>query len=173
MLWDTLFSIVIYPVIFIFPAYVANGAPVIFGRDEVMPIDFGRTLRGKPIFGKHKTIPGLAGGLLSGFLIAGIESMFIPGMLFAGILMTVGTHAGDLLGSFIKRRLGRKEGSKFELMDQYLFLVFALLFSLPFSLGAGIAPNLYGIIFLVILTWVMHKATNKGAHMLRIKKVPW
>jgi len=40
---------------YIFPAYCANGAPVLFGGGR--PIDGGKKLGdGKPIFGSHKTI---------------------------------------------------------------------------------------------------------------------
>ena len=52
-----LYIVVIYPLLYILPAYVANGAPVIFGGGT--PLDFGRKLGGKPIFGNHKTIRGL------------------------------------------------------------------------------------------------------------------
>jgi CDP-2,3-bis-(O-geranylgeranyl)-sn-glycerol synthase len=163
------YDIIIYPIIYIWPAYVANGAPVIFGRYRQIPLDMGKKIGGKPIFGSHKTVIGLISGLASGFLMAGIESLFIPYMLAVGIALTIGTHFGDLLGSFIKRRIGHKEGARTFILDQYTFLIFALLFAYPF----GNLPDIYGIIFLVILTGVLHPLTNLGAHRLKIKKVPW
>lgn len=166
-LLSPLYSWIIYPVIYIFPAYVANGAPVIFGGGR--PLDLGRKLFGKPIFGKHKTIRGTVLGILSGCLIGGIESAFIPYMLVVGILLSLGTHAGDLAGSFIKRRLGRKEGQSSVIMDQYMFLIFALLFALP----AGHLPGILGILFLAILTGILHKSTNMVANKAKIKEVPW
>ncbi len=90
-------------------------------------------------------------------------------MLAIGILLTVGTHIGDLLGSFIKRRIGAKPGVNIPIMDQYLFFVMALLFALPF----GHLPSLYGLIFLVILTGILHRLTNIAAHKAKLKDVPW
>ena len=161
------YQLIIYPVIYIFPAYVANGAPVIFGGG--IPLDFRKKFMGKRIFGDHKTLRGLVSGLLSGFIIAFVESLSIPYMLWVGILLSIGTHFGDLLGSFIKRRYGIEEGVSMPFFDIYLFFAFALLFAFPL----GNAPSVYGIIFLVILTGVLHKGTNLAAFFLRVKKVPW
>ena len=59
----------IYEVLyFIFPAYCANAAPVIFGGG--FPIDGGRVFRdGRPIFGLHKTVRGFLAGLAIGTLV--------------------------------------------------------------------------------------------------------
>ncbi len=161
------YSVILFPILYIFPAYVANGAPVIFGGGT--PIDCGKTFRGKPIFGKHKTIRGFVFGVLSGILIGAIESLALPYMLAIGIALSFGALFGDMFGSFIKRQMGHKEGKDVFLMDQYLFLVFALLFAFPL----GNLPNIYGIIFIVILTGVLHKVTNKMAHKAKLKAVPW
>jgi CDP-2,3-bis-(O-geranylgeranyl)-sn-glycerol synthase len=164
-----LYDIILYPIIYIWPAYVANGAPVIFGKGRKMPIDFDRKLWGRPIFGSHKTWPGLIGGILCGFLMAWLESLALPYMLAVGIALTLGTQFGDLFGSFIKRRLGTKEGRNLSFLDSYLFLVFAIIFALPF----GNLPSIYGLVFLVILTGVLHRVTNIIAHRTNIKDVPW
>lgn len=169
---DWIYAIIIYPIIFIFPAYVANGAPVIFGKGA-KPITKGK-FRGKPILGAHKTRRGLVAGLIAGAIMAILESL-VPGfgfMLAIGIAESVGTHVGDLLGSFIKRQSGVKEGQPIPFLDQYPFLVFALFFALPFALPSYF-PSIYGVIFLFVLTWVMHRLTNIGAHKLSIKEVPW
>lgn len=166
---NLLYIIVVYPILFILPAYAANGAPVILGGGT--PIDLNRKFNKKPIFGKHKTIKGLISGIASGILMGFIEST-APGfgfMLYIGIAQALGTHFGDLLGSFIKRQQGSKEGHKAELLDQYLFLIFAFIFSIPF----GNAPVIYGVIFIFLFTWLMHRLTNKIAYKLRLKDVPW
>ncbi len=90
-------------------------------------------------------------------------------MLILGIALSLGTHAGDLLGSFVKRRMGKKSGANMPIIDQYLFLVFALLFAYPF----GNAPGIFGIVFLFILTGILHKLTNVLAHRAKLKEVPW
>ncbi|MCL5008319.1 MAG: CDP-2,3-bis-(O-geranylgeranyl)-sn-glycerol synthase [Candidatus Marsarchaeota archaeon] len=158
---------ILFPIIYIFPAYVANGAPVIFGGGT--PIDMNRRFRGKPIFGKHKTIRGFVFGVASGIIIGALESVALPYMLAIGIALSFGTLFGDMLGSFIKRQMGFKEGKDVFLMDQYLFLVVAMLFALPL----GHLPELYGIIFIILLTGVLHKLTNYIAHKAKLKEVPW
>lgn len=171
-MYGIIYAIFIYPIIFIFPAYVANGAPVIFGGGA--PIDLNRKFRGRPVFGRHKTIKGLVAGIASGIIVGFLESQ-VPGfsfMLAVGIAESFGTHFGDLLGSFIKRQSGMKEGVRAPLLDQYPFLIFSMLFALPVSLGTSF-PGVYGVIFIFVLTWFMHRVTNIGAHMLRIKDVPW
>ncbi|MCL4365559.1 MAG: CDP-2,3-bis-(O-geranylgeranyl)-sn-glycerol synthase [Candidatus Marsarchaeota archaeon] len=170
---NILYLIVIYPIIFILPAYVANGAPVIFGGGT--PLDFNRKCRGRSIFGKHKTVRGLASGIASGVMVGFAMSLF-PGfgfMLGVGILESFGTHFGDLLGSFIKRQRGVQEGKRSLFMDQYLFLVFAIAFAAPLALPQGLMPGISGIAFLVVLTGIMHPLTNIGAYLLKLKKVPW
>lgn len=169
-MYGWLYTIIIYPIIFIFPAYAANGAPVIFGKGS-KPITSAR-FRGRPVLGSHKTRRGLAAGILCGVLAGFLESL-APGfgfMLAVGILESIGTHAGDLLGSFIKRQIQVKEGHPAPLLDQYPFLVLALAFALPL---VSHFPSIYGIIFLFALTWAMHRLTNLGAHRLKIKEVPW
>jgi len=164
---SVLFSILIYPLIFILPAWVANGAPVVFGGGA--PLDFNKKFMGKPLFGKHKTIRGTISGLCSGFIIALIEYPLFSNLLLTGIMLSVGTIFGDLAGSFIKRRISIKEGSNVPLMDQYMFLIFAFLFALPF----GNFPDPAGILVIVVLTGILHRITNLLAYIARIKKVPW
>lgn len=173
---DLLYTLLFYPIIFILPAWVANGAPVIFGGGT--PLDFNKTFMGKPILGKHKTIRGTVSGICAGFIITLFEYPFFSYLLVTGILLSIGAIVGDLVGSFIKRRLGLKESHGFPIMDQYLFLVFAFLFALPFvnmsnPVGIAILSNPVGIVVLVILTGVLHKLTNVLAYKAKIKKVPW
>ena len=164
---DFLYPVILYPIIYILPAYVANGAPVLFGGGRT--IDNGKRLWGNPIFGQHKTWRGLVAGILSGTLMAAAEGYFMPALMLAGIAMSFGAHFGDLLGSFIKRRMRRDSGNNMFLLDQYLFVIFALIFAAPF----GEMPTLYGIVFLLILTGVLHISTNAAAHKMKLKDVPW
>lgn len=172
---NIIYLIVIYPLLYILPAYVANGSPVVFGGGA--PLDFGRKLWGKPIFGSHKTIRGLVFGLASGFVVAAVEAFLLHNylqlametILGIGILLSIGAHAGDLFGSFVKRRLDKKEGHSWAFFDQYLFLIFAILFALPL----GNLPNVFGIVFIVIITGLLHRGTNMLAHKAKIKEVPW
>ena len=160
--------LIIYPIIYIFPAYAANGAPILFGGGK-MKLDLNKKIGGKRIFGDHKTVRGTIASLIAGVAVGLIEYPFFHYMLPIAILLTIGANVGDLLGSFIKRRVDYKSGSSFPIMDQYGFFIVALLFAIPL----GHLPTIYGIIFLIILTGVAHVLTNRGANKLHLKKVPW
>jgi CDP-2,3-bis-(O-geranylgeranyl)-sn-glycerol synthase len=157
----------LYPIIYIFPAYAANGAPVLFGGGK--PLDLGKKIKGKRIFGNNKTIRGTLSSLIVGVIVGLIEYPFLHYMLAISILLAVGANVGDLIGSFIKRRMNFKSGSSFPVMDQYGFFAFALLFALPL----GNLPNAYGLLFLLVLTGIAHLLTNMGANKLHLKSVPW
>ncbi len=157
----------IYPIIYIFPAYAANGAPILFGGGS--PLDRKAKLKGKRIFGDNKTVRGTASMLIAGTAVGLIEYPFLHYMLPISFMLALGTALGDLLGSFMKRRMRIPKGNSLPVMDQYGFFIFALLLALPL----GHLPGIYGLAFLVVLTGAMHVLTNIGAHRLRLKDVPW
>ncbi|MBS1212934.1 MAG: CDP-diglyceride synthetase [Proteobacteria bacterium] len=86
---------------------IVNGAPIILqrilGQRWNKPVDLGLKLPdGKPLLGPSKTWRGVAGALAAGPVASaslGLDAM-------AGLLLAAGAMAGDLLSSFIKRRLG-------------------------------------------------------------------
>ena len=164
---DLIYTLLLYPIIFMLPAWVANGMPVIFGGGA--PLDLGRKLDGRPLLGRHKTIRGTASGLVGGLVVALLEYVLLAQPLALGVAIVIGAIAGDLLGSFLKRRAELREGANVPLLDQYSFFVVAVLFSLPF----GGLPNYLGIIIVAVLTGALHKGTNMLAHRARIKSVPW
>jgi CDP-2,3-bis-(O-geranylgeranyl)-sn-glycerol synthase len=70
---------------FIFPAYCANGAPVIGGGGR--PMDFGKNFfDGKRLFGAHKTFRGFFFGLAIGFLVGLIETLIFGFSLWLAVL---------------------------------------------------------------------------------------
>lgn len=87
-----LYSALIYPIIYIFPAYAANGAPVLFGDGK--PLDMGKKLHGKRIFGNNKTRRGTVSALVCGIAVGVIEYPFFHYMLYVAVLLTVGAIAG-------------------------------------------------------------------------------
>jgi CDP-2,3-bis-(O-geranylgeranyl)-sn-glycerol synthase len=167
-LYDFIYTYIIYPILFIFPAYAANGAPILFGG-RGKALDFGKKIGGKRIFGDNKTIIGTLSSLIAGTAVGLIYYPFLPYMLPIAILLATGAVIGDLVGSFIKRRLNYKSGKSFPILDQYGFFVFALLLAYPL----GHLPNAYGLLFLVVLTGIAHVLTNRGANKLKLKSVPW
>ncbi|NYZ79446.1 CDP-2,3-bis-(O-geranylgeranyl)-sn-glycerol synthase [Candidatus Micrarchaeota archaeon] len=166
--------------LFILPAYIANATPVIFGGG--MPVDFRRKFKdGERILGDGKTWRGLLAGLCFGSLTGLVEAQLyssamlqgVPGMNFLplGFALSLGTMLGDLTGSFIKRRMRIKRGHPSLILDQLSFLLFALLFSVPFAPSGFFALD--SLVFLVVLTYLLHVLTNIFANRLGLKKVPW
>ena len=103
----------------LFLLVAANTAPVLLARALpgrlAYPIDANRILRdGQPLFGSHKTWRGLIAGTLAASA-AGISVSvgFATGAAFGALALT-----GDLLSSFVKRRLARASGHWTPLIDQ-------------------------------------------------------
>jgi len=155
---------VAHALLFIFPAYCANAVPVIFGGG--FPIDGGKTfLDGKPIFGSHKTFRGFLSGLFVGTLVGFIQGTLFQYNVLLGFTLSMGALAGDLLGSFFKRRLGLPPGATLPIADQLDFILGAFLFSLPFS-----PPSLVIVLIILIITPPIHLLTNFLAYLLGVKK---
>jgi CDP-2,3-bis-(O-geranylgeranyl)-sn-glycerol synthase len=172
-----------YALWFILPAYMANAFPVIFGGG--IAIDMGKKLSdGKPIFGSHKTFRGFIAGLLAGVLTSVIQTILLQSYplsdftlslpfqfnVLIGSMIALGALVGDLIHSFIKRRMGLVEGSPLPVADQLDFVVGAILFSLPVS---AYPPPLLTVILIIAITPPTHLLTNFIAYMLGAKKTPW
>ena len=98
---------------------LANGTPVLvakFLKDRwAAPVDGGRLWRdGRPLLGRSKTWRGLVSGSLACALFAagtGLGAGF--GLLFGMLGLS-----GDLLSSFVKRRLGLESSARALGLDQ-------------------------------------------------------
>ena len=155
-------QLIINALVFILPAYFANAAPVVFGGGA--PIDGGRKFfDGRHIFGPGKSIRGFIVGLIAGLLIGSLQ-----GRWMAGLLLALGALFGDLLGSFIKRRLGAKRGESAPGLDQLGFLALAILFVLPVQV-----PSLSIVIVLFLMTPMIHLGTNFIGYKLGFKDRPY
>jgi len=156
-------NLIIVAIWFILPAYFANSFPVIFGKifRGKFPIDFNKKWNKKPILGKGKTWPGFFGGILVGILIG-----FLQGRFLAGILLSIGALAGDLVKSFAKRRAGVVSGKPWPVIDQLDFIIGALLFVSIVEM-----PSLETIIIVLVLTPAFHVAANMAAYLFKVKKV--
>jgi CDP-2,3-bis-(O-geranylgeranyl)-sn-glycerol synthase len=164
--------IIIEALKFVFPAYCANAVPVIVGGGP--PLDFGRNfLDGRPVFGKNKTFRGFFSGLSVG-AVAGLAETAVFGFqsfpALLGVLLPFGALMGDLMGAFLKRRIGLAPGELLPVIDQTDFIIGALLLSLPVSL-----PLLSWEIVLTVLiiTPPVHLLTNFAAYKLGLKRNPW
>ncbi|MFA5412810.1 MAG: CDP-2,3-bis-(O-geranylgeranyl)-sn-glycerol synthase [Candidatus Micrarchaeia archaeon] len=162
--------------IFIIPCYIANAAPVLLGGGQ--PLDFGASFSdGRRIFGNAKTVRGFVGGVAAGTVAGGTLALyfFLPvftsawEQFLSGFLLSLGALVGDALGSFVKRRAGIGPGKPF-FLDQLGFIVVGLLLAYPVA-HALYSPE--GVIFLLVLSWLLHIVTNAAANRFGLKSVPW
>ena len=159
---------------FIFPAYCANAAPVIFGGGK--PMDFGKKFfDGKPFLGSHKTFRGFLAGIIVGTLVGTAQTIIYENILFdynsqfqysilLGLMLSIGALTGDLIESFIKRRISRSPGSSLPVADQIDFILGAFLFSIPI-----LPPSLISALIILLVTIPIHLLTNLGAALLNMK----
>ena len=166
----------------IFPAYAANGFPPLAKGKR--PIDGRKNfIDGKRIFGDGKTIEGFALGMLAGTLVGALEAYLYADLnayamqfdvilplitLQIGFLIALGTLCGDLVGSFIKRRLGLKRGADVILLDQWNFIIGTVLFVYWFT-----EINVWMLIIMLAITPLIHRIANIIAHKIKVKKEPW
>jgi CDP-2,3-bis-(O-geranylgeranyl)-sn-glycerol synthase len=107
---------------------LANGTPIIakkvFGPRLSFPLDAGASLfDGRPLFGKSKTIRGILLSILlttAGAPILGLD-------LAIGGRVAVAAMTGDLLSSFVKRRLNLPSSSQSVGLDQVPESLFPML----------------------------------------------
>ncbi|HDM23737.1 MAG TPA: CDP-2,3-bis-(O-geranylgeranyl)-sn-glycerol synthase [Candidatus Bathyarchaeota archaeon] len=93
-----------------------------------------------------------------------IAATSFSAFLLRGFLLSLGAILGDVIGSFIKRRLGLERGAPCIPLDQLDFIIFALLLA---SLVTPI-PLQYILIFLAV-TFIAHITANFIAYKLGIK----
>lgn len=176
---------------YILPAYVANGfavfSKVVRNRH---PIDGGRLFRdGRPVLGPGKSWEGFIIGVVSGVCVGCLQCLAAPFLLdiieqhlimplelypivlvsiLQGFFVALGALIGDLLGSFTKRRLNISRGRSAPILDQLDFLVVALF------LGMLVNPlPLFFIVFLLLVTPLIHFLANIIGYLLKLKQEPW
>ena len=98
----------------------ANGAPLLLAmvsrrNPAPRPLDGGRVLAdGRPLWGPSKTVRGALA--MVGAAVLGAPLLGLP--LLAGVVLGPLVVAGDLLSSFVKRRLGLAPGAMALGLDQ-------------------------------------------------------
>ena len=175
------------------PALVPNSAAAVFGRFSKTKMDFGKTWRGKRIFGDGKSWVGFFGGAFTGIAIGlilmGISALFGDTDNFWGYgsfwtavgvitCLSFGSLLGDLSGAFIKRRLGMERGQKAPILDQYDFVVGSMLLTLAIFPDFIINNYIEGwhiaaLIFVLLITFFLHRGVNIIGYLMGVKKEPW
>jgi hypothetical protein len=148
---------------------VANGAPLIgkklLGARFAYPLDRGARLGdGQPILGAAKTLRGVVLSLIATTLAApliGIDAR-------VGALVSAAAMAGDLLSSFVKRRLRLKSSAMCIGLDQ---IPESLLPALAASSALGL--SLADIALATLLFLVGELALSRVLYVLKIREQPY
>lgn len=178
-------QIILQAIYFMLPAYFANMAPALnkgILKSLAIPVDFGRTFRGKPLFGKNKTIRGLVMAA-----VFGVVAFFIQQLLYnieafrnislinypettilMGFFLGFGAILGDLIKSFFKRRVGIRPGGCFFPFDQTDFVFGALIF------GAIIYFPQWSVVLAIFIVSILgHLLFSNIGYYLKLKKDRW
>src|SRR3989344_8476847 len=120
----------------ILPAAIANMMPVFIKNNLktlAYPIDFNLKIKGKRIFGSHKTFRGLIFGIMGSIFVVFIQYLLQKNNIFLdlnlvnynilnpikfGFLIGFFVLVFDAISSFIKRRMNFKPGEAFFILDQ-------------------------------------------------------
>ncbi len=147
----------------------ANGAPLLVNnmldKRWAWPVDNHLKLRdGHRLFGNTKTWRGLCSAVFFTALAAiscGLEPS--TGALFGALAMV-----GDLLASFLKRRIGRAESSRARGLDTVPESLFPILL-----LKDPLALSLIDIILVVALFFLIEEVVSPVLYRLHIRKRPY
>jgi CDP-2,3-bis-(O-geranylgeranyl)-sn-glycerol synthase len=165
------------------PAYVPNNVAVLAGGGA--PIDGGRTWGDRRVLGDGKTWRGTAVGVAAGAALALLLNAVAPALPAGGTLpaafppgaivgLPLGALLGDIAASFLKRRTGRERGAPFPGVDQLDFVVGALAVTAALAPGWFLATFTLPVVAVVLLlTPLLHLATNWAAYKLGFKDEPW
>lgn len=164
------------------PAYIPNSAAAVLGGG--VPLDGGRRCSdGRRILGDGKTVRGFLGGAASGIcagiVLIGIRSVtgweWLPPHTFVTVtLLAVGALLGDLAKSFLKRRVGKDRGDKWPVADQYDLVAGSFVLLLIGDTGwviSYITPVI--IIWILVITPILHRGVNIIGYLMGVKNVPW
>ena len=148
---------------------IANGAPILarklLNNSFNLTVDFGQKLPDKNhIFGTSKTWRGILASLLATTVAAWLLD-YPPE---TGMLVAVYAMSGDLLASFVKRRLSMKQSSMAPLLDQVPeSLLPAYLLKEEFNLNSS-AIMVLVLIFIIIELLLSHILYRYG-----VRKQPY
>ena len=148
---------------------IANGTPVIvkklLGSFWAYPVDANKSFfDGRPVFGPSKTIRGLVSSVLATSLGAAILSFY----WLHGFYIAVSAMAGDLLSSFVKRRMGKASSSMVLGIDQvpeslFPMIVAKYLFDLPWL----------SVALVVVVFFITELLLSRLLYKLKIRDVPY
>jgi len=148
---------------------IANGAPILARRvlkhRFYRPVDGGVCLAdGQPLFGPSKTWRGL----WSSLSLTALMALLLGLPLWLGAGFAALTMAGDLLTSFIKRRLGMQASSMALGFDYVLESLLPVV-----ALAATLGLSLLDIVVVIALFMVLALQLSRLLFWLGIRKRPY
>jgi CDP-2,3-bis-(O-geranylgeranyl)-sn-glycerol synthase len=171
-----------------FPAALGNMTPILVAkapwpilRNWTTPIDFGKTFRGKRIFGAHKTWRGIVTGMIASTLVLAVQQYifrrapdlqdWIGGFdfdqlptLIVGPLFGLGALGGDAIKSFFKRQRATPPGETWFPFDQIDLPLGALIATWPFihpTVGQAVAAVGVGFAVQLIFSYLGYRLNLK------------
>lgn len=148
---------------------VANGAPVLvnkmLGNRWAYPVDSRLKLRDdQRLLGDTKTWRGVCAAVLFTSLAASLNGIgYLTGALFGLLAMT-----GDLLASFIKRRMNRAESSQARGLDTVPESLLPIVL-----LKAPLALDMTDIFLIVAIFFLIEEWGSPVLYRLHIRKRPY
>ena len=146
-----------------------------------VPVDFGYKLKGKDLFGRNKTFRGFVVGIVTGVLLAALQSILfltVPffkenslidygrvNFVIVGFLMGFGALFGDLVESFIKRQLGKRAGEPWFPFDQLDWIAASIILT-----GIVYVPPLNYLIGIILVYLVVHLISDRIVQKMGLKK---
>jgi CDP-2,3-bis-(O-geranylgeranyl)-sn-glycerol synthase len=174
---------------FFLPAGIANMMPIFVAHLPSLkrfdtPIDFGRTYRGKRIFGAHKTWRGLAAGVIFGTLTLWLQQLAVAHLgflanwthqvdydqlptLIVGPLFAIGALGGDAIESFFKRQRGIAPGRGWFPFDQTDYIIGGAIMTAPF-----VALSLPQYVWLLVIWLAVHLIASAIGYLIGVKERP-
>lgn len=174
---------------FFLPAGIANMVPIFAARIPLIqkldyPMDFGLTVRGKRVFGSHKTWRGLITGVLCGTLVLWLQQLAVQHVhavavltdqvdyvalpvLLLGPLFGLGALLGDAIESFFKRQVGIKPGDGWFPFDQTDYIIGGAIATMPF-----VQLSLLQYALLILIWLAIHVISTVIGYKLGLKDKP-
>jgi CDP-diglyceride synthetase len=149
--------------------FVANGAPILaqnFLKEKAnYPLDGNVTfIDGRPLLGKTKTLRGVISSLALTALVAPL--LGFPVQL--GLMLGIFAMLGDLVSSFVKRRLGMANSSMALGIDQIPESLFPML-AADWILDLGWTS----VVFVVVTFMITGLLASRVLYMLKIRRHPY
>jgi len=171
------------------PSIFANIAPIPVSKVPSLkkydaPMDFGKTFRGKRVFGAHKTWRGLVAGIIAATLVFWLQQLAVDNFAWAanlssqidylslptlilGPLFAIGALGGDAVESFFKRQHGIPPGGGWFPWDQLDSVLGTAIVVLPF-----IVLSVWQYALLIAMMPVIHVISTYIGHLIGLKERP-